>query len=184
MQPEVTEQKKINHFHSLMKKNAFQTFRNINSSDRQIVEDVLVIFRRKYVTPESQATDKHEGHRLRFDPNTKKLPVFLEELNQAPKKCLAKTQKSMIDSLLYVKLPPKLKRSVNMARLEEGSYEEIVAQLERELELNALEETDDLPIATMTSGQTKGGGSLLSSGIDPNAPTARKKDTIIKFALI
>ena len=38
-----------------------------------------------------------------------------------------------------------------MARLENGSYDEIVAQLERELELNALEESDDLPITTMTS---------------------------------
>ena len=54
-----------------------------------------------------------------------------------------------------------------MARLENGSYEEIVAHLERELELNALEKSDDLPIATMKSTQTKSGGNLLSSGIDP-----------------
>ena len=36
-----------------------------------------------------------------------------------------------------------------------GSYDEIVAHLERELELNALEESDDLPMATMTSSSTK-----------------------------
>ena len=35
----------------------------------------------------------------------------------------------MIDTLLYAKLPPKLKRSVNMARLENGTYEEIIAHL-------------------------------------------------------
>ena len=52
-----------------------------------------------------------------------------------------------------------------MARFENG--EEIVAHLEREIELNALEESEDLPVATMTSAQTKGGGNLLSSGIDP-----------------
>ena len=51
----------------------------------------------------------------------------------------------MIDSLLYAKLPPKLKRSVNMARLENATYEEIVTHLERELELNGLEEGDDIP---------------------------------------
>ena len=61
----------------------------------------------------------------------------------------------MIDSLLYAKLPPKLKRSVNKARLENGSYDEIVAHLERELELNTLEELDDLPMATMTSSSAK-----------------------------
>ena len=155
MQPEMTEQKKINHFHSLLRKNALQTFRNISSSNRQTLQDVLVIFRRKYVKPESQATAKHKWHRLVFDPNTMKLPDFLKELNQGAEKAFGYHAQKMIDSLLYAKLPPKLKRSVNMARLENGSYDEIVAHLERELELNALEESDDLPMATMTSSSTK-----------------------------
>ena len=155
MQPEMTEQMKINHFHSLLRKNDLQTFRNISSSNRQTLEDVLVFFRRKYVKPESQATAKYKWHRLVFDPNTIKLPDFLEELNQGAEKAFGDHAQKMIDSLLYAKLPPKLKRSVNMARLENGSYDEIVAHLERELELNALEESDDLPMATMTSSTTK-----------------------------
>ena len=155
MQPEMTEQMKINHFHSLLRKNALQTFRNISSSNGQTLEDVLVIFRRNYVIPESQATAKHKWHRLVFDPNTMKLPDFLEELNQGAEKAFGDHAQKMIDSLLYAKLPPKLKRSVNMARLENGSYGEIVAHLERELELNALEESDDLPMATMTLSTTK-----------------------------
>ena len=155
MQPEMIEQMKINHFHTLSRKNALQTFRNISSSNRQTLEDVLVIFRRKYVKPESQATAKHKWHRLVFDPNTMKLPDFLEELNQGAEKAFGDHAQKMIDSLLYAKLPPKLKRSVNMARLENGSYDEIVAHFERELELNALEESDDLPMATMTSSTTK-----------------------------
>ena len=155
MQPEMTEQMKINHFHSLLKKNALQTFRNISSTNRQTLEDVLVIFRRKYVKPESQATVKHKWHRLVFDPNTIKLPDFLEEINQGAEKAFGDHAQKMIDSLLYAKLPPKLKRSVNMARLENGSYDEIIAHLERELELNALEESDNLPMATMTSSSAK-----------------------------
>ena len=155
MQPEMTEQMKINHFHSLLRKNALQTFRNINSTNRQTLEDVLVIFRRKYVKPESQATTKHKWHRLVFDPTTMKLPDFLEELNQGAEKAFGDHAQKMIDSLLSAKLPPKLKRSVNMARLENVSYDEIVAHLERELELNALEESDDLPMATMTSSSAK-----------------------------
>ena len=154
-QPEMAEQMKINHFHSLLRKNALQTFRNISSSNRQTLEDVLVIFRRKYVKPESQATAKHKWHCLVFDTNTMKLPDFLEELNQGAEKAFGDHAQKMIDSLLYAKLPPKLKRSVNMARLENGSYDEIVAHLERELELNALEELDDLPMVTMTSSTTK-----------------------------
>ena len=53
MQPQVTEAMKINHFHSLLPKNALQTFRKLNSANGQTLEDILAIFRRKYVTPES-----------------------------------------------------------------------------------------------------------------------------------
>ena len=139
----------------MLQKNALQTFRNINTANRQTLKDVLIIFRRKYVKPESQATTKHKWHRLVFDPNTTKLPDFLEEFNQGAEKVFGDNAQKTIDSLLYAKLPSKLKKSVNMARLEDGSYDEIVAHLERELELNALEESDDLPMASMTSSTTK-----------------------------
>ena len=154
MQPDMTEAMKINHFHSLLKKNALQTFRNINTANRQTLKDILAVFRRKYVKPESQATAKHKWHRLVFDPNTMKLPDFLEELNQGAEKAFGENAQAMIDSLLYAKLPPKLKRSVNMARLENATYEEIVTHLERELELNGLEEGDDIPVATMSTAPT------------------------------
>ena len=72
------------------------------------------------------------------------MPDFLEELNQGEEKAFEDHAQKMNDSLLYAKLPPKLKRSVNMARFENGSYDEIVAHLERELELNTLEKSDDL----------------------------------------
>ena len=105
--------------------------------------------------PESQATAKHKWHSLVFDPNTTKLPDFLEELNQDAEKAFIDNAQKIIDSLLYAKLPPKLKRSVNKATLENGSYDEIVAHLETELELSALEESDNLPMASMTSSTIK-----------------------------
>ena len=142
----------------------YQKHKHIN---RQTLEDVLVIFRRKYVKPESQATAKHKWHRLIFDPNTMNLPDFLEKLDQGAEKTFCENAKIMIDSLWYAKLPPKLKRSVNMARLENGTYEEIVAHLERELELNALEESDNLPISTMASA-SKSNSNLLSNDINTN----------------
>ena len=170
IQPDMTETMKINHFHSLLRKNALQTFRNINTDNRQTLEDILAVFRRKYVKPESQATAKHNWHRLVFDPNTMKQPDFLEELNQGAEKAFGENAQAMIDSLLYAKLPPKLKRSVNMARPENATYEEIVTPLERELELNGLEEGDNLPVPTMSTAPTPTppGTGLLSSGIDPN----------------
>ena len=60
MQPDMTETMKINHFHSLLRKNALQTFRNINTANRHTLEDILAVFRRKFVKPESQATTKHK----------------------------------------------------------------------------------------------------------------------------
>ena len=92
----MTVQMKINHFHSLLRKGALQTFRNIKTINRQTLEDVLVIFRLKYVKPDSQATAKHKCHRLNFDPNTMKLHDFLEELNPDAEKTFGENAKSMV----------------------------------------------------------------------------------------
>ena len=138
MQPEVTEALKINHFHAHLRKEALQTIRNISASNKKTLDNVLIVFRRKYVKPESQATAKHKWHKLTFDPNTKSLPDFLEELNKCAERAFGDNAQHKIDSLLYAKLPPHLKRSLNLAYLENGTYDQIVAYLERELELSGL----------------------------------------------
>ena len=79
------------------------------------------------------------GTSLTFDPNKQSLPDFLEELHQGAEKAFGENANQMINCLLYAKLPPHLKRSVNTAYLENGTYDEIVQHLERELELNGLE---------------------------------------------
>ena len=151
MQPEMTEAMKINHFHAHLRKDALQTFRNISAVNKKTLDDVLIVFRRKYVKPESQATAKHKWHKLTFDPNTKSLPDFLEELNECAERAFGDNAQHMIDSLLYAKLPPHLKRSLNLAHLENGTYDQIVAHLERELELSGLENDGELTIPTMTT---------------------------------
>ena len=100
MQPDMTETMKINHIHSLLCKNALQTFRNIISANRQTLEDILAVFRSKYVKPDSQGTAKHKWQKLVFDPNTMKLQNFLEELNQGAEKTLGENAQMMIDSLI------------------------------------------------------------------------------------
>ena len=151
MQPEMTEAMKINHFHAHLRKEALQTFRNISAVNKKTLDEVLVVFRRKYVKPESQATAKHKWHKLTFDPNTKSLPDFLEELNECAERAFGDNAQHMIDSLLYAKLPPHLKRSLNLAYLENGTYDQIVTHLERELELSGLEIDGELTIPTMTA---------------------------------
>ena len=57
-----------------------------------------------------------------------------------------------------------------MARLENATYEDFVTHLERELELNGLEEGDDIHVPTMSTAPTatRPGTGLFSSGVDPN----------------
>ena len=151
MQPEMTEAMKINHFHAHLRKEALQTFRDISALNKKTLNDVLIVFRRKYVKPESQATAKHEWHKLTFDPNTKSLPDFLEELNECAERAFGDNAQHMIDSLLYANLPPHLKRSLNLAYLEDGTYDQIFAHLERELELSGLDNDGELTIPTMSA---------------------------------
>ena len=106
MQPEMTEAMKINHFHANLRKEALQTIRNISAVNKKTLDDVLIVFRRKYVEPESQATAKHKWHKLTFDPNTKSLADFSEELNECVERAFGDNAQHMIDSLLYAKLSP------------------------------------------------------------------------------
>ena len=112
---------------------------------------MLFVFRRKFFKPESQDTAKHKWQKLTFDPNTKSLPNFLEELNGCAERAFADNAQYLIDSLLYAKLPPHLKRSLNLAYLENGTYDQIITHLEGDLQLSGLENGGELTIPTTTA---------------------------------
>ena len=59
---------------------------------------MLIVFRRKYAEPESQATAKHKWHKLTFDPETKLLADFLEELNECAETAFVDNAQHMTDS--------------------------------------------------------------------------------------
>ena len=80
MQSDWTEAIKINHFHAHIREEALQTFRNKSASNKKTLDDVLIVFRRKYVKPESTA--KLKWQKLTLDTNKKSLSDFLEELNE------------------------------------------------------------------------------------------------------
>ena len=151
MQPEMAEAMKVNHFHAHLRKEAPQRFRIVSASNKKILDDVLILFRRKYVKPDSQATAKNKWHKLTFNPNTKSLHDFLEELNECAERAFGDNAQHMIDSLFYAKLPPHLKRSLNLAYLQNGTYDQIVAHVEIELELSGLKNDGELTIPTMTA---------------------------------
>ena len=147
---QLTEEDKINYFHTLMRGDAPQTFKNITSPKRENLGKILTVFRRKYVKPQSMATAKHKFQRLVFNPANQKLIDFLEELQKLAKDAFGVAAQAIIEQFIYAKMPPHLKKSINQAHLENGTYEQIVSHLEREIELNGLEAPHEMPINTVT----------------------------------
>ena len=133
---QLTEDDRINYFHSLMRGDALQTFKNINGPARENLEDFLAVFRRNYVKPQLIATAKHKFQKLVFNPGNQKLVDFLDELQKLAKDAFGIAAHAIIEQFIYAKLPPHLNKSINQAHLENGTYEQIVTHLERELELN------------------------------------------------
>ena len=152
---QLTEDDRINHFHSLMRGDALQTFKNFNGPTRKNLEEILAVFRRKYVKPQSMATAKHNFQKLVFNPGNQKLVDFLDELQKLAKDAFGIAAHAIIEQFIYAKMPPHLKKSINQAHLENGTHEQIVTHLERELELNGLEDPDELPINNVSQQPTK-----------------------------
>ena len=146
----MTEEDRINYFHSLMRGEALQFFKNITSPNRENLGEILTLFRRKYVKPQSMATAKHKFQRLVFNPSNRKLIDFLDELQKLAKDAFGVAAQAIIEQFIYAKMPPKLKKSIHKVHLENGTYEQIVSHLESELELNGLEAPDEMPINTVT----------------------------------
>ena len=82
---QLTEGDKINYFHSLMRGDKLQTFKNITSLNREILVETLTVFRSKNSKPKSKATAKHKFQRLFFNPANQKLIDLLDELQKLAK---------------------------------------------------------------------------------------------------
>ena len=146
---QLTEEDRINYFHSLMRGDALQTFKNINGPFRETLGEILAVFRRKYVKTQSMATAKHKFQKLVFNPANHKLVDFLDELQKLAKDAFGIPVHAIMEQFIYAKMPPHLKKSKNQNHLENGTYEQIVTHIERELELNGLEAPDELLIKTV-----------------------------------
>ena len=109
----------------------------------------LTVFRGKYVKRQSRATAKHKFQRLVFNPVNQKLIDFLDELQKLAKVSFRVAAQEIIEQYIYAEMPPHLKKSINQAHLENGTYEQIVSRLERELELNGFEAPAELQINTV-----------------------------------
>ena len=118
---QLTEEDKINYFHSLMRGDALQTFKNITTPSRENLAEILTVFRRKYVKTQSMATAKHKFQWLVFNPANQKLIDFLDELQKLAKNAFGVAAQAIIEQFIYAKMPPHLKKSINQAHLENGT---------------------------------------------------------------
>ena len=96
------------------------------------------------------ATTKHKFQKLVFNPASQKLVDFFDELKKLAKDAFGIAAHAIIEQFIYAKMPPHLKKTINQAHLENGTYEQIVTHLERKLELNGLEAPDELQINTVS----------------------------------
>ena len=177
---QLTEEDKINYFHSLMRGDALQTFKNISSPNRENLTEILTVFRRKYVKPQSMATAKHKFQQLVFNPANQKSIDFLDELQKLAKNAFGVDAQAIIEQFIYAKMPPHLKKSINQAHLENGTCEQIVTHLERELELNSLEYPDETQMNTVMykqqiDGNPDNAGNINSDANNSN-PNNNKND--------
>ena len=151
---QLTEDDRINYLHSLRRGDALQTFKNNNGPTRENLGEILAVFRRKYVKPQSMATAKHKFQKLVFNPANQKLVDFLDELQKLAEDAFGIAAHAISEQFIYAKMPPHLKKLINQAHLENGTYEETVTHLERESELNGSEAPDELPINNVSQQAT------------------------------
>ena len=107
---QLTEEDRINYFHSLIRGDALQTFKNINGPTRENLGEILAVFRRKHVKPQSMATTKHKFQKLVFNPANQKLVDFLDELQKLAKDAFGIAAHAIIEQFINAKMPPHLKK--------------------------------------------------------------------------
>ena len=96
---------------------------------------------------------KLQFQQLVFNPANQKLIDLLEELQKLAKDAFGAAAQAIIDQFIYAKMPPHLKKSINQAHLENGTYEQILTHLERKLKLNSLEYPAETQMNTVTNKQ-------------------------------
>ena len=135
---QMTEEDRMNYFHSLMRGDALQTFKknqwpNPSESGRNLGS----FSKERRETP----IDDDSGTQIPGtcpQPSKSNLVEFRDELQKLAKDAFRIAAHAIIKHIIYSKMPPHLKKTINHADLENGTNEQIVPHLERELELNGL----------------------------------------------
>ena len=149
MYPHLTENQKINYFHSLLRGDALQAFRNIEDSKKDSLNEIMTVFKRRFGDYLSMAKVGCEWDALKFDPSTQKLHEFLDVLQKTAKEAFGSQAQQFVDKAIYAKMRDHVQKILNRAYLEDKPYNDIVLHLEREMRLNGLGAPDDVTLVPL-----------------------------------
>ena len=93
-----------------MRGNALETFKNISKRSRENLTEILTVFRREYLKPQSMATAKHKFQQLVFNPAKQKLFDFLEEVQKLAKDAPGVAAQAITEQFIYTNMLPHHKK--------------------------------------------------------------------------
>ena len=118
----------------------YKLSKNITGPNQENLGEILTVFRRKY---------KNFRQWLRQNTNFNDWSP-IPQSRSYPEDGVGVAAQAINEQLFYANMPPHLKKSINQAHLENGTYEQIVSHLQRHLELNGLEAPDEMQINNVT----------------------------------
>ena len=101
------------------------------------------------------STAKRLFQRLVFNPANHNSTGFLDELQKLANYVFRIAVHAFIEQFKYAKKLSHLEKSVIQVHLENGTFEQIVTHLEKELGLNSLETLEELQKKTVAQNATK-----------------------------
>ena len=117
--PHLTEVQK-KYFNSLLRGNALQAYCNLEDTKKDILEEVITAFKRRFGDFQLAAKARCEWDALHFDPNKQKHHEFLNMLQKTAKEAFGPEAQKFIDKAIYAKIPHHVKKILNSAYLEDN----------------------------------------------------------------
>ena len=84
----------------------YKRLKNITSTNREKLEEILTVFRRKNFKPQSIATAKYKFQQLVFNPEKQKLSGFFDELQKLAKRAFGVATQAIIEQFISDKMLP------------------------------------------------------------------------------
>ena len=147
---QLTEEDRINYFHSLMWEDATQTFNNINGPTRENLWRKFGSFSKEICNIPIYGPSETQIPETCLQPSISQLSRFSRWTPKSGQRRIRICYPRHQWTIHIRQMPPQLKKSRNLAHLENGIYKQIVTHLERELELKGLEAPDELQINTVS----------------------------------